>query len=351
MAALEPRWDWDTGTGTGKNYKRKIHFKLYHSKRETTSVVGGRRWQRDKWNLIHHFSVSCVLSAVLVLRWGPKAVRGTGQQRLRRWLWQCAGVSGIPALSHPRSCPGRAFPQGWSFPRAPVPPGTGPCRARTRPWFVLLASELEGLFHFCHPQYLMKSLIVYALCEEVLNKVLSSAASSDTALLSALEVVNSSGSLCTFCQLSPLQPLSLPGTEFPILVINHIKTLIQFVLPHFFLPVLMLFHPFWQRISFWQRGKLAHGVHWEFYVVLWVMVSPLFPQDNIVCDVGWSLTVAEHCFMVRPLTLQGSTSCGTSKGGDDFVCELRVVHPSWNTHRWTEHCSSASSACGAWVHL
>lgn len=147
-------------------------------------------------------------------------------------------------------------------------------------------------------------------------------------------------------------PASQPSWDrIPILVINHIKTLIQFVLPHFFLPVLMLFHPFWQRISFWQRGKLAHGVHWEFYVVLWVMVSPLFPQDNIVCDVGWSLTVAEHCFMVRPLTLQGSTSCGTSKGGDDFVCELRVVHPSWNTHRWTEHCSSASSACGAWVHL
>lgn len=136
-------------------------------------------------------------------------------------------VEGVPAFQPQPRCPAPAVAA-----KAQLLPGTGPCRAEggTHPWICPVAFGTY-LFNFCPPQYLMRSFTVYALCGKVFNEVLSSAASFDTALLFQLEEVNSKGSLCTFCQLSPLLPFSLPGTEVPSwLTFNHIKALIQSML-------------------------------------------------------------------------------------------------------------------------
>lgn len=102
------------------------------------------------------------------------------------------------------------------------------------------------------------------------------------------------------------------------------------------------------------RGENWHkGVHWEFYAVLWVMVFSLFsPRQycvwyGVVPDSGWALSLWWELWRSRvPLSVALARE------------EIMILYVRWGLfiphgtpRSWTEHCSSASSACGARVHL
>lgn len=149
---------WGTATRTGQSYQEQDTFKSYHSKNETTCVPGSNNDTGEIWSGI---SLWAVLSSAVVPKQSPaQDSRGRGG----------AAPSPIP---DPRTA---ARPS----PALPRRSGRSCARLRCCSWhgaeprvghthgFGLLALQLEWLFNFCHPRYLMRTFTVCALCGKVL---------------------------------------------------------------------------------------------------------------------------------------------------------------------------------------